>query len=135
MSVCSLQVIMWELMHATTAYMTHQHMSFGGDADLVAAAAHAAADGPAPQLDWHPDFPLMPARVPLSYTQLANACLQRNAEMRPSSAQLMQALANVQRAVQRNPAQNASALMTQVWDCAQLLLYREPRQACIAGSP
>jgi hypothetical protein len=116
-----MQVIMWELMHATTAYITHQHISFGtADGEHILAASSTA--GSAPLLDWHPDFPLMPARVPLPYTQLTNACLQRNPEMRPSSLQVLQALLNVQRAVQRSPCGSAGSLFRQVRSACRTVL-------------
>ena len=48
------------------------------------------------QYEMHPDFPLLPSRVPLTFTLTMKACLSPKPAERPSFPQVLQLLSDVQ---------------------------------------
>ena len=79
-------------------------------ARLSAQTAATGPDGRDVRFAPHPDFPRVPASVPLTYTLTMVACLSERPEDRPSFSQAIDVLADVVGEVQRGAYINSDGV-------------------------
>jgi hypothetical protein len=98
-----------------------------GKAEDAAASDHGAEDN---EYVAHPDFPKLPASVPLSFTLTMVACLSAKPEERPSFPQVISVLEDVEAEVARGYYMNSIGVTQVRWTpvdtCACALYCNSP---------